>query len=233
MLEALLDNNNYLKFNSKVANVIGLTAAVYCELLLQESIKNKNDYFTVDRQYIKEKTTINEKEQLELDNQLESIKIIKRESNRILFSIEDYINIATTANKTYLNSLQTNFRQKSRVKQKAERLDSIRMALLSAVASENNDLLISLKQWVVSLLEQGKTLSKAGVLNFQEDLKAYTKGDYEKALKIVKIATNLGYRECSWAIRVYEKDELQSQPQVRTTTQEKATMDSLDLNTFF
>lgn len=233
MLEALLDNNNYLKFNSKVANVIGLTAAVYCELLLQESIKNKNDYFTIDRQYIKEKTTINEKEQLELDNQLESIKIIKRDSNRILFSIEDYINIATTANKTYLNSLQTSFRQKSRVKQKAEKLDNIRIALLSAVASENNDLLISLKHWVVSLLEQGKMLSKAGVLNFQEDLKAYAKDDYEKALKIVKIATNLGYRECSWAIKIYEKDELQSQQQVRTTTQEKATIDSLNLNTFF
>ena len=66
---------------------------------------------------------------------------------------------------------------------------------------------------------------------FQDTLNSYTKGDLDVALRIVQIATVQGYRECQWAINMFEDSEKrkrkQENSQVRVTEQQVATKKDL------
>ena len=50
----------------------------------------------------------------------------------------------------------------------------------------------------------------------------YTQGDLEIALKIVNIASVRGYKECQWAINVYEQEKRTTINKPRVTTQQRA-----------
>ena len=51
-------------------------------------------------------------------------------------------------------------------------------------------------------------LFKNSIKLFQDTLNNYTQGDLDLALRIVHIATAQSYKDCQWAINVYEKDKV-------------------------
>ena len=69
MLIELLSMSNYVHFNVKLAEILGLHTAIYLGQITdinEKAIrKNKVDenFFTIDREYITKRTTIPEKEQ--------------------------------------------------------------------------------------------------------------------------------------------------------------------------
>lgn len=66
MLIDLLSMSNYVNYNVKVAQILGLDAAIYVSELLNindkalHKNKVKGEYFTIDRMYIQSRTTFDE-----------------------------------------------------------------------------------------------------------------------------------------------------------------------------
>ena len=77
MLIELLSMSNYVNFNVKLAHILGLNTAIYLSQIMdinEKAIrKDKVDknFFTIDRNYITSRTTIAEKEQKEIENNLQ------------------------------------------------------------------------------------------------------------------------------------------------------------------
>ena len=86
--------SNYGHFNIKLAQIIGLEASVYlCELMniTEKAIrKNKLDdnFFTLDRDYIQSRTTLDAKKQEELDGFLIRLGVLEvSELNKDILSL--------------------------------------------------------------------------------------------------------------------------------------------------
>ena len=76
MLIELLSSSNYVNFNIKLAQILGLKPAIYLSQIMdinEKAIrKNKvdNDYFTLDRKYIESRTTLTKDEQSSIEKDL-------------------------------------------------------------------------------------------------------------------------------------------------------------------
>ena len=87
MLIELLSYDNSLSFNIKLAHMIGLQGAVYIAILIEINSKAyrkgvlEDDYFIVDRNWVTDKTTISEVEQLKLDQALSKLKLLNTKSS--------------------------------------------------------------------------------------------------------------------------------------------------------
>ena len=97
MLIELLSTSNYVSYNIKLAELLGLHAAIYISELMNindKAIKkNKVDqeYFKLDRSYITSRTTIEESEQLEIEENLLKLGILERgESDDLLCAFLSY-----------------------------------------------------------------------------------------------------------------------------------------------
>ena len=87
-------------------------------------------------------------------------------------------------------------------------------------------------------------LSKLAVTKFVNRTNEYSQGDLDVALKIVEIATIQCYRDCDWAISIYENSKKQIETRereskeristrVRVTAQKRATTETVDRNIIF
>ena len=87
MLIDLLSMDNYIQFNIKIAQLLGLHTAVYLSELLNinekavRKDKIHDDIFVVDRAYIEKRTTLAKKEQIELDSMLLKLGVLKKVEN--------------------------------------------------------------------------------------------------------------------------------------------------------
>ena len=87
MLLDLLSMDNYVSYNIKVAEILGLHPAIYLSELMNindkaiKKSKTKENYFTVDRSYITRRTTLSKEEQLKIDKQLFEIGLLKPNSD--------------------------------------------------------------------------------------------------------------------------------------------------------
>ena len=72
MLIELLSTSNYVSFNVKLAEILGLHPSIYISELLNindkaiRKEKMNESSFSLDREYIKKRTTLSVEEQLEL-----------------------------------------------------------------------------------------------------------------------------------------------------------------------
>ena len=84
MLIDLLSTANYNMYNITIANKLGLHSSIYLSELMNINDKairkNKieDNYFTIDRAYIKSRTTLDEREQKELDKVLFNLGILEK-----------------------------------------------------------------------------------------------------------------------------------------------------------
>ena len=87
-----------------------------------------------------------------------------------------------------------------------------------------------MKKWINVVIEKYGYMSKECVLNFKHSLDVWAKGDVDKAIDLVKLATSLGYREFSWVLTNYNNRQTTA---VRTTKQNRATLDDIDTTITF
>ena len=84
MLIELLSTSNYVSYNIKLANLLGLHTAIYLSELMNINDKairkNKlnNNYFTLRREYITERTTLSAEEQKDIEKNLLKLGIMTR-----------------------------------------------------------------------------------------------------------------------------------------------------------
>lgn len=216
MLLDLVEQNKYNNFNIKLAHTIGLRSAIYCNELLnilgQVTKKNKfddNGFFKLDRKYMFNRTTLSVEDQLNIDAALAKINLISKNPNDInSIKLDVDLLCAIVANKDI--NIAEDLAKRTKIKTSTEVKETKKQAIINAlkdsIVCSNYELLTALRNWVDSMYETGKVLSKASVAAFQKTLNEYTKGDLDLALRLVQIATIRAYRDCAWAINVYEKD---------------------------
>lgn len=219
-INQLWDRDDIIELSSRSISLFGLTTAVYISVVLsiiaKAEKKNKfidNNFVKLDRKYIFNRTTISTEAQLDIDESLFRINLIKRNNMNpdiIYFDSSLYLSLLTNSDVEIDKDFQKKFKgKKSRVGKESKR-QSIITSLKDYIQCSNYELLTALRDWVDAIFAnpKGGYLSKTSIDAFVTTLNEFTKGDANLALRIVKIATIQGYKMCEWAIDVYKKDEL-------------------------
>lgn len=213
MLLDLINTDNYVQFNKKLAHIIGLSASIYVNqivTIMGKAIKKDKTYddgfVLLDRMYIFNQTTITLEEQSKLDNNLMGLGLlVKNIDNPDMVKIDiqllaDMTSMDDETTKVKINRIMMTNRKMN----KHEKNTQIALGFMEKVQIDDESLRSSLQKWIVSLLDANKQFNK-GVLNeFLDGLYNYTKGDLDIALSLVDIASDYTYRDIKWAINKYE-----------------------------
>ena len=239
MLLDILNEDNCLNINLKSIQLLGLKTAAYLSLLVaiekKATRKNKliDGYFKLDRKYVTKVLGLVVEEQLVCDANLMKVSIMKRKQddpNSIKLEILLYLSLL---NEDDLKLIENVKKQMIVERPKGIKLSQRQMQinnLKDCISCSNYELLTALRNWVDGVYANPRGfLSKTSIQAFQDTLNNYTKGDLDLALRIVKIATIQGYKDCIWAINLYEKDrkEEEKNNKIRITNQETASKEEL------
>lgn len=228
MLIELLSMSNYVHFNVKLAEILGLHTAIYLGQITdinEKAIrKNKVDenFFTIDREYITKRTTIPEKEQKEIENNLIKIGILERsdkDSNTLLLNLTVLTSILMSPDEDLLKNIESLAKPK-KTKTKAEKIIE---NLKENIITTNPELRAAYFEWIDAVYAKDGFMTKAAVIAAQGNIDKFSSRNLDIALKVLEIATINGYRDITWAINNYNKDykvsySVAPQPAVRPTT---------------
>lgn len=212
MLIELLSPGNYISFNIKLANVIGLHSAIYLSELLninEKAIrKNKitKDAFILDREYIRNRTTLSIEEQFVIEKTLFKIGILKQceSSNSIQLDITALTSIMMSADEDLLRDITKIVDLKKNSKQ--SKAEKINLELKTNIITTNPKLRAAYYEWIDAVQSKDGFLHKKAVTSAQSLLEETCKNNTEEAIKILEIATINGYRDMAWAVNNYKKN---------------------------
>lgn len=213
MLIDLLSMSNYVSYNVKLANILGLNTAIYISELLniKDKAMHKNkvrgEYFTVDRKYIQERTTLDEAAQLALEENLLSLGIlekIKGNDNDLSLNVTALTSILMSQDEKLLKDISKIVKAKSSPKRTKSQV--IRDNLKENIVTTNEELREAYSEWVDSVYAKDGWMSKKAVVSAQAIVDEFSQHDLDIALKVVGIAAINGYRDMSWAVNTYKKD---------------------------
>lgn len=210
MLIEILSQSNYKSFNIKIAHLLGLETAIYLNALIEINEKairkekiNEDGYFSLDRNYIKEVTTLEEQKQLELDNILRNSDIISFKDKDIKINL----NILTSISMSEDESLKTDL---SKIKEKANKKTSKQSILYNVKRNVNPELPGDLKnayyEWLEAVNNKLGFVSKQMVIDAQEKVNIAANHNLDKAIGIVHIASANGWKDMKWAIQSYNEN---------------------------
>lgn len=247
MLIDVLNKDNYITFNVKLAQVFGVVGAVYCSEIVsiyQKAIRKKKlvdgAFCNLDRDYIFRRTTITISQQLDIDTSLCKVKVMEKHlSNPDLVRIDaNLLTSIIASEETSLKDVKVACGIASRQEAKEQKQASILKSLKNVITVEDEKVNSKLCDWVESVCAKYGNITKGAVQLFQDDLLKYS-SDRDIQLEIIKIAIAQSYRLCSYATQIYEKSEkMRKQNEAflsnlpRVTNQRKATKDSLGEQTF-
>lgn len=213
MLIDLISTDNMVSYNVKVANIMGLHTAIYLTELINISAKadkkNKlvaDKYFIVDRDYIQKRTTLSMEEQLAIEYKLSKVNVLQKAegaSDTIYIDITQLANIISSEDTSFLGKVTKLTEVKTTsvpgVKQTVKQKQIAEMK--GYITITHPELKDALEGWVEGVYARPNGfLSKKAVTIFQREVDNFAKGDLDKALKVVEIATVGGFRDASWAI---------------------------------
>ncbi len=232
----ILDLFSDLNINFKAIDILGLNGAAYMSLLLsiynKAFSKNKVDqdgYFKIDRKYVTNKLTLLQEEQLACDLNLTKLGIMAKKNDdpdSIKIDISLYLSLITSDDLKLMEDVKKQMKVKKPKGIRQSQRQALINSLKDSIVCSNYELLTALREWVDGIFSKPNGfLSKTTIKVFQDTLNNYTQGDLDLALRLVQIATVQGYKDCTWAINVYEKDQkIKSKANigVRTTNQKVA-----------
>ncbi len=218
MLTDLMCTDNYAMFNVKVANVMGLHAAVYVNEILnitqkaQQKRKIINGYVTIDRDYVHRRTTIFPEEQISIDKKLVGIGVLlvaEDNPDNIQLSVDALANLVAADDANLLKKV-TKLTEVKSVVQSSTKMSMRQKTILELkdfIKCSNEELLNAYRDWVDGVYANPRGyLSKRAIIVFQRDVDEFARGDLDLALKIIEIATINGWRCAEWAINTFKKD---------------------------
>lgn len=211
MLIDLLSMANYNSYNVNLANIIGLHEAIYISELIninEKAIKKNKisdeGYFTVDRKYITSRTTLDKKEQLEIDKTLNNLKIIHIADNVNVISID--LQVLTGIIMSADEKLTKDISSIVNKKQKRTKQQVICDELKKNIVTTNNELIDAYSNWIDSVIAKDGWMSKQAVISAQQLIDANSNRNLDVALKIISIASINGYRDMQWAVNKYYQE---------------------------
>ena len=204
--------DNYVNFNIKLAEILGLHPAIYISELLninEKAVRKEkvaNNCFKVVRSYITKRTTLSVQEQKEIDSLLVSIGVLKvnSESSDLLTLDLTMLTSLVSAEPTDVEKLKklvnTN-KPKRRTKAQV-----IVDQLKTLVVAENEELRQAYFDWIDAVHAKQGWMSAKSVTVGQKTIDTYCNHNLDMALHLLEIASIGGYRDIQWAINTYEKD---------------------------
>ena len=230
MLIELLSTSNYVSYNIKLAELLGLHAAIYISELMNINDKairkNKlnDNYFKLTREYITKRTTLDEKEQLEIEQNLLKLGILEKGENDDDLSLN--ITTLTTLMMSTDEQLLDNVKKLTKLKTKAPKAtkaEKIKEELKTNVVTSNEELREAYYDWIDAVYAKQGWLSKKAVVCAQSQVDEFSKRNLDVALKLIEIASINGYRDMEWAINKYNSQfnvsyKLTSTPNTPTAT---------------
>ena len=211
MLIELLSSSNYVNFNVKLAQILGLKPAIYISQIMdinEKAIrKNKldNNYFTIDRKYIETRTTLTKDEQVSIEKDLLDIGILEKSTdkrNTICLNITMLTSIMMTPDEDLLKDISS----LSKGKKKKTKSEVIEDNLKANVLTTNAELRDAYYEWIESVLTKRGMMTKAAVIHAQPTLDTFCNRNLDVALKVLEIASIHGYEDITWAINSYNKE---------------------------
>ena len=212
MLLDLLSLDNYVNYNIKVAELLGLHTAIYLSELMNinekavRKLKVNDEYFTVDRKYITQRTTLSKDEQLKIDNQLLELGILNRnEQNQNILTLNINKLISMLNNGVELEEEIVKPKQKS-VGKKLTKEEQSKQQMKECLDVVNPELYCAYCEWIDAVFAKLHWMSQKAVKVAQTLIDEASQRDLDVALKILEIATINGYKDMSWAIKNYKEN---------------------------
>jgi len=228
MLIDLLSQNNYCRFNTAIAKIIGLHAAIYLEALLDINYKaiqknkirvvvntasdSENDtqetqqFFVIDRKYVEAKTTIDAAEQFSLDEKLMELDIIKKEqvdSNELCIDIQTLTGLVMNSDEKLTKKIA---KLASKCNVNKTKRECISDNLKAQIKIQNPQLAEAYREWIDSIMSNPRAFLSTQALQIaQKDVDSFANHNLDVALEILKIATLNGWKDMTWAINRYRQ----------------------------
>ena len=203
--------DNYVHYNIKLAELIGLHAAIYISELLNinekavRKDKVKDDCFVVDRSYIQRRTTLPKEEQLEIDKMLINLGVLKAqelEDALVLdLTVLTALLSADLSGKEGIEKLLSAAKPRKRTKS-----ESIIQNLRKSITTTNEELYKAYCEWIDAVYAKQGWMSAKSVVVAQRTVDNYANHNLDLALKLIELGTISAYRDMQWAINQYEKD---------------------------
>lgn len=211
MIVDLLSTSNLQSFNIKLASIIGLHEAIYLNALIEINEKavrkkkvDEENFFTLDRDYIKERTTITCKEQGQIEATLEELEIIKiKNKDSIFIDFSTVISIMKNEDEN-LNKDLTLIRAKKSKRTKAE---IIVANLKNAIKTDNYELKQAYNSWIDGVYAKQGWMTKQAVINGEKLVDDFADHNLDVALAVINIAAINAYRDIQWAINYYKSNK--------------------------
>lgn len=222
MLIELLASDNYVCYNRRLAEILGVKAAIYLSEILNINDKafrkkafDEDNYFDLDRDYFTKRTALTTDEQLEIEANLVKLQIISKPSKdscKIYIDTSMIVSLISSEDEQLINSVQNVARLKESVS-KRNKAESIKSKLKEKVVAQNEELSKAYYEWIEAVYAKQGWMNSQNVISAQSTVDNFSNRDLDKALELIHIATENGYRDMNWAIRVYnERHKFSAQP---------------------
>lgn len=212
MLIDLLSTSNYISFNIKLAEVIGLKEAIYVSELMninEKAIrKGKTDNlgFVLCRDYMKSRTTLDEEEQLQIEDKLSKIGVLDKpteDNPNIVLHINSLTTILMVPDEELIDDIK-DIINKSKKKPRTKK-EVVIDNLKKCITATNAELIEAYADWIDAVCARQGWMSKQSVIAGQKLVDTYAHHDLDIALGVIRIAAINGYRDMDWAVEKYEK----------------------------
>lgn len=217
MLLDIMSPYSCLQVNTKMINIFGLNVAAYWAELLniyprvikkkKEEVIQANGFFTIDREYIRQRTSLDISEQTKCDKVLINVGALavdENDSNSICISLNTMFEILTEDDLATIAEIQKKAKSKKSTA-KATKQDMIKFNLKKAIKETDEEIKTAYYNWIDSILDGNNFLTKQVVEIFESTIQAFSTVKAIK-LKIIEIAIVRGYKNADWAINIYNKD---------------------------
>lgn len=211
MLIDLLSCNNYAKYNTQIARIVGITPAIYLDIVLsiyekatRKSALVDERFCILDSSYIEEKTLLTQKEQLKATATLVDAGLLECDINT---NVERVCPVMDNIFKALTDTeVKTTVRKKRKISETPTKREAIFNNLKKFIQVDNEELQQAYEDWVDAVCANPKGfLSKKSIQIFQQTVDNFSNHDLDVALKLIEIATVGGYRDATWAIEGYKR----------------------------
>ena len=207
-----------MNYNLDIAKVFGPCSAIFLSCLDMENAfhkrnTNNDSSMSLTRAEIYERTALDDEKQHEIEIALQEcgvliVKPLKNIPNKNYYIIneEQLFKIMQSNNPTEIigEEKSKQFIQKPRVEPINKRQSHI-IQLKKRIKVDDPIIQTYLIDWINAVYSNPKGfLSPTGIDIAQQELKAYSGDNQEKAINILKIAIKGGLRDLTWAIEQYE-----------------------------
>lgn len=239
MLIDLLSMDNYVQYNIKIAEILGLHPAIYISELLNinekavRKDKLSDDCFIVDREYIQKRTTLSKEEQNDIDTMLLNLGILKKsKSNPNGLTLDlTVLTSLVSAEPTSIKNLEKVIVASKSATKRRTKAEAIVDNLKSHIDTANNELREAYCDWIDAVYAKQGWMSVKSVTVAQRTVDSYSNHNLDLALQLLEIASINGWREIQWAINSYEKD-YKLNYHIPRAPQPKASVESLSEEVF-